>query len=174
MAELKDSGNRRKFESGAVRDISEGKGRCDLLPLDVVGLLIPAKYGCILIALDKFEGSKDVTELIYAIERFAEDVKQCDIFTLILEVSKHYEDGAKKYAENNWMKGIDLHCFIDSGVRHLLKYARGDDDEPHDRAFVWNMLGAIWTIEHRKDLDDIRKDLNKGQYPIDSITDLFF
>ena len=32
-----DSGNRREFESGAVRDIQEGKGRCDLLPLDVVG-----------------------------------------------------------------------------------------------------------------------------------------
>ena len=28
-----DSGNRRAFESGAVRDIQEGKGRCDLLPL---------------------------------------------------------------------------------------------------------------------------------------------
>lgn len=29
---LKDSGNRRKFETGAVRDMQEGKGRCDLLP----------------------------------------------------------------------------------------------------------------------------------------------
>ena len=34
---LKDSGARREFESGAVRDISEGKGRCDLLPLDIIG-----------------------------------------------------------------------------------------------------------------------------------------
>lgn len=32
MAELKDSGERRVFQSGAVRDIEEGKGRCDLLP----------------------------------------------------------------------------------------------------------------------------------------------
>lgn len=29
---LKDSGNRREFETGAVRDMQEGKGRCDLLP----------------------------------------------------------------------------------------------------------------------------------------------
>ena len=28
-----DSGARREFASGAVRDIQEGKGRCDLLPL---------------------------------------------------------------------------------------------------------------------------------------------
>lgn len=38
--ELKDSGNRREFSSGAVRDIAEGKGRCDLLPLGVIGEII--------------------------------------------------------------------------------------------------------------------------------------
>lgn len=29
---IKDSGNRREFETGAVRDIQEGKGRFDLMP----------------------------------------------------------------------------------------------------------------------------------------------
>ena len=29
---IQDSGNRREFETGAVRDMQEGKGRCDLLP----------------------------------------------------------------------------------------------------------------------------------------------
>jgi hypothetical protein len=37
---LQDSGNRRLFESGAVRDIQEGKGRCDLLPLDVIAQML--------------------------------------------------------------------------------------------------------------------------------------
>ena len=36
MSEIKDSGNRREFSTGAVRDMAEGKGRCDLLPLDVI------------------------------------------------------------------------------------------------------------------------------------------
>ena len=40
MAELKDSGNRREFASGAVRDMADGKGRCDLLPLDVIAILL--------------------------------------------------------------------------------------------------------------------------------------
>lgn len=30
--EILDSGTRRQFESGAVRDVAEGKGRMDLLP----------------------------------------------------------------------------------------------------------------------------------------------
>ena len=29
---IKDSGNRREFDSGALRDMSEGKGRFDLMP----------------------------------------------------------------------------------------------------------------------------------------------
>lgn len=33
MSKILDSGNRRTFQTGAVRDIQEGKGRCDLLPL---------------------------------------------------------------------------------------------------------------------------------------------
>lgn len=53
---IKDSGNRREYETGAVRDNAEGKGRCD------------------------------------------------------------------------WL--------------------RGDDDERHDRAFVWNIIRLIWTHEH--------------------------
>ena len=33
---IKDSGERRAFESGAVRDMSEGKGRMDLLPWSAI------------------------------------------------------------------------------------------------------------------------------------------
>ena len=36
MSEILDSGERREFESGAVRDMSEGKGRYDLLPMCVL------------------------------------------------------------------------------------------------------------------------------------------
>lgn len=32
MKKILDSGNRREFNTGAVRDMSEGKGRMDLLP----------------------------------------------------------------------------------------------------------------------------------------------
>lgn len=34
--EIKDSGIRRAFETGAVRDMSEGKGRMDLLPWSAI------------------------------------------------------------------------------------------------------------------------------------------
>ena len=168
MAQLKDSGNRRNFDSGAVRDISEGKGRCDLLPLDIVGDILEVRELC---SIESFKRQKDSIFLQEALRCFADRLEDRNPYTMFLEVSKHYEDGARKYSENNWKKGIPLHCYIDSGVRHLLKYLRGDTDEPHDRAFVWNMLGAMWTLENKPELDDIEKDLYGETDPYKQVTD---
>lgn len=153
---IKDSGERRQFDTGCVRDIADGKGRCDLLPLDVVSEYMTDCDGEELVLLNLsfyiYHGNKD--RIYQAIAAFQEAVGW-DTSTMFLEVSKHYEDGANKYAERNWEKGMPLHCYIDSGVRHYLKYLRGDKDEPHDRAFVWNMLGALWTHKHKPELIDL-------------------
>ena len=110
---IKDSGNRREFESGAVRDIQEGKGRMDLLP------------AC-----------------------------------AIIRLAKHFENGAKKYEERNWEKGIPTHSFIDSAIRHLMKYLDGATDEDHLCAAAWNCMCCMWTEEKRPDLIDIPSRLN--------------
>ena len=164
---LKDSGNRQQFESGAVRDIQEGKGRCDLLPLDIVGDLLDAPE---LKLIEKFKMTKDVKFLYEAIKYFA-ITTETDIYTLMLELSKHFESGAVKYGENNWMKGIDLHCYLSSGARHFLEYKRGDTDEPHNRAFVWNMICAAWTYIHKPELDDVNRDISHKTSTIQMLTE---
>lgn len=148
---IQDSGNRREFETGAVRDIAEDKGRCDLVPLDVVGVVFDDS---ILVDINEYVRSGNKMKLVDAIKMFAVDFYG-DMYTAMMEVSRHYEAGAKKYAERNWEKGIPLHCYIDSGVRHYLKLKRGDKDEPHDRAFLWNLLGAIWTQDNKPELIDL-------------------
>jgi hypothetical protein len=152
---LHDSGVRRQFASGAVRDIAEGKGRCDLLPLAEVAAFVPDRYGGILEGIDCFVRTADPGYLRGAVRQFIALRYQSDIFLAMLEVAKQYEDGAKKYKDRNWEAGMPLHCFIDSGVRHLLKWARGQEDEPHDRAFLWNMLGALWTLQNKPELNDL-------------------
>lgn len=156
---IKDSGERRQFETGAVRDITQGKGRCDLLPLDVVQGLIwnssdSRTCSAFLMNISEFIYFGHVEDLYGAIDSFCND-RGWDIYTAILEVSIHYEQGASKYGERNWEHGIPLHSFLDSACRHYLKWRRGDEDEPHDRAVIWNLLGAIWTLEHRPELADI-------------------
>lgn len=148
---IKDSGNRREFESGAVRDVAEGKGRCDLLPLALIGHLLQDD---IYWHLEDYIRRGDTDSLRMTISAFIEKWTGCNE-TAILEIAKHYEDGAKKYAERNWEIGIPLHCYIDSAVRHYLKYRRGDKDEPHDRAFLWNVFGAWWTHINKPELIDL-------------------
>lgn len=162
-----DSGTRREFETGAVRDIQEGKGRCDLLPLDVVA-------GCYYTVFGRDDGAGDV---LYEISQFTETGEIRFLYGAInqglkgkdrdeqysgmfLEVAKHFEEGAKKYGEYNWQKGIPVHCYIDSAVRHFFKYLRHDMDEPHDRAFFWNILCAIWTCSHKPELNEYAKEEN--------------
>ena len=152
-SELKDSGARREFETGAVRDIVEGKGRCDLMPLHEVSIYLDNDQ--VIEAISRFMSCGEVSYL-YAALKCSIDSLFDNKFNQMLEVAKQYEAGAKKYGEHNWEKGIPLHSYIDSAVRHYLKCLRGDDDEPHDRAFVWNILGAIWTLNNKPEMNDIQ------------------
>lgn len=153
---IKDSGSRTEFESGAVRDIQKGKGRCDLLPLNTLKHLYFYRndyaanvFGC----LADFVTSGREVNLKLALEGFL-SISKWDRETMFLEASIHFEEGAEKYGENNWQKGLPAKCYINSAVRHFLKYLRGDDDERHDRAFVWNILCCMWTCNHKPELND--------------------
>ena len=148
---IKDSGKRRQFETGAVRDIAEGKGRCDLMPLVTIG---EVNNDLILKAIGNYVYSGKKEYIIEAIKRFS-GVNYRSIYEGLLEVAKHFEEGANKYDERNWEQGILMHCYIDSGVRHYLKFMKGDTDEPHNRAFLWNMLCLLWTHDNKPELNDL-------------------
>ena len=154
---IKDSGDRTQFETGAVRDMREGKGRFDLCPLEVMARMFDLHDGKsgVMDFLVYFMNTNSTHFLIKALDRFALDTygktEKEAYTTMFLEVAKHFEDGAKKYGENNWQKGIPVHCYIDSAVRHYLKWLRGDKDEPHDRAFCWNLMCCIWEVDYHKE-----------------------
>jgi hypothetical protein len=60
-------------------------------------------------------------------------------------IAKRFEDGAKKYSKNNWMKGIALSHYQDSLIRHTLAWAEGDQSEDHVGAILWNAAAMDWT-----------------------------
>ena len=151
-----DSGDRTEFDTGAVRDRREGKGRCDMMPLDVVSTYLNDQ---VIHDISEFQKNGDYVYLYRAIN----DAKIfVDEYTQFLEVAKHFEEGCKKYGDDNWKKGIPAYCYVDSAVRHYLKYKRGDTDEPHDRAFVWNILCCIWTCIHKPELNTYDRKVEEG------------
>jgi hypothetical protein len=97
--EIKDSGQRQVFETGANRDMANGKGRFDLLPWETIRAL-----------------------------------------------AIHYEKGCLKYGDRNWEKGIYVHSFLNSAIRHAAQVVDGRDDENHLIAAIWNLCCAYQTI----------------------------
>ena len=83
---LKDSGVRREFDSGAVRDIAEGKGRCDLLPLKVVSSLL---HSDVLFNIECYIRTGSVDFLHMAISQFVKKDSNWDnIYTCLLYTSR--------------------------------------------------------------------------------------
>lgn len=146
---IKDSGERREFETGAVRDIQEGKGRPTLMPLQVVSRLLGKQTGdYIFQSIAAFTESGETRYLYAALLKFVAMAYNGETETMILETAIHFEEGAKKYGENNWQKGLPVNCYLDSAIRHYLKYRRGDTDEVHSRAFCWNLICCIWEVDY--------------------------
>lgn len=153
-----DSGDRTTFETGAVRDCQDGKGRCDLLPLDVIGNWYENKeVELFFVSVEKAKNENYDKNLRKALQKISELAYGGDFEGMIIDVAIHYEHGLGKYGKDNWKKGIPVSSFISSAVRHFLKYLRADNDERHDRATVWNLLGAMWTIVNKPELDDYTK-----------------
>lgn len=158
---IKDSGERREFETGAVRDMAEGKGRFDLMPLSEMADLFVGDHRifCIIMDLSQmldpglkysepFATNAIYNFIAYCKNKDFEDVTLGDVAEYMLEVAIHFEEGAKKYGEHNWEKGLPLNSYIDSATRHLMKHISGMTDERHDRAFIWNMLAYAYTVNH--------------------------
>lgn len=78
-------------------------------------------------------------------------------------LAKHYENGAVKYGDSNWTKGIPLRRFLDSAIRHLIKYAEGDRSEDHIIACAWN----CFSLKHTEEI------LFRGELPFKLAEGLF-
>ncbi len=112
--EVKDSGKRQDFDTGARRDTQDDKPRYDLIPLSPM-----------------------------------------------LRLAMHYTNGAVKYGEHNWTKGMPVSRFYASMFRHMISWAEGDRTEDHLAAVAWNAF-ALMHFEDKgneapdgTDLDDM-------------------
>jgi hypothetical protein len=81
----------------------------------------------------------------------------------ITRLAKHFENGAKRYGDDNWRKGIPLRRYLDSMLRHAFKFTGGADGEDHLAACAWNALCLLETQEMikrgllPKELDNLPK-----------------
>ena len=113
---VKDSGKRFHYQTGAQRDTDDDKPRYELLPV------LP-----------------------------------------LMRVAHHYGLGAKKYDDDNWRKGFPWRRVLGSLYRHAFAFARGEDDEDHLAAVVFNAMALMEYQEKHPELNDLPEH-GKGVY----------
>jgi len=66
-----------------------------------------------------------------------------------------YARGAEKYDEHNWVKGIPVSRCMASLMRHVHQFYKGDKDEDHGAAILFNVMCIMHYEEvGRSDIDD--------------------
>lgn len=170
----KDTGARTKFNTGSQKEIIEGRGRYDLLPISIVGSLIYAYYDDYNLAPDdpNVENAMAVDDFLYNIHLsfIREDyfdkidvlLNATNIFiseflattpeSIIPALAKLYEAGANKYTARDWEKGRPQEVFIDSALRHFFQFLNGETDEAHDIAVIWNLISCADTLRRMPEL----------------------
>ena len=160
------------------RDPKTGKGRFDLIPEEVYGIIF-----------DKIDSLKkrpeqnvvyDPETIYYNIahehwplaiiqmtiygyyNRNAKDTLDCPpdeiescFWKMLQDLAIHFQKGAEHYGERNCQKGIPLWSFKDSAMRHAAQVFEGKKDEPHIISAIWNCWMAEWTVLHEKTKEKI-------------------
>ena len=63
-----------------------------------------------------------------------------------------YAEGAVKYGDRNWERGLPASVMLNHALRHLVLWTSGDETEDHLAHAAWNLLGLMHFEECRPDL----------------------
>ena len=72
---------------------------------------------------------------------------------MLERLSKHMENGAKKYSEDNWSKGAPFRRFTESIGRHWIAWSMNKDDEDHLSAIIFNAMCIMHFQETGRELE---------------------
>ena len=81
----------------------------------------------------------------------------------LTRLAQHFENGAKVYGDRNWEQGQPLSRYLDSAMRHLVKYLGGGRSEDHIIACAWNCFAFVqtqkWIADGKlpQELDDMNE-----------------
>ena len=70
------------------------------------------------------------------------------------EVARTCAEGAAKYDDFNWERGMPVHDLLNHAIAHVYQYLSGDRSEPHLPHAAWNLLAAIHSEELWPQLND--------------------
>lgn len=77
-----------------------------------------------------------------------------DLLSPIVEyaLAATYGEGASKYGDDNWLKGIPSKDCINHARRHIILWMIGDDSEDHLAHAIWNLATIIHNRYHKPEM----------------------
>jgi hypothetical protein len=154
-------GNIDSNEKGSGARYNSGKPDYSLLVISDVVSLLNTNYelsphydtiGEVIVKLGVFQQTHDVKYLYYALEHLGLEA---------LEESTHvFTYGANKYAQWNWVKGMQWSVPLACALRHSLKILNGEDvddesNRKHTGHIVCNILMLIHYSKYYKEGNDL-------------------
>jgi hypothetical protein len=87
------------------------------------------------------------------------DEYRYDLITPIglARLAKTCKEGADKYGDNNWLKGMPATVLLNHAIRHLYLYLEGDMTEDHLAHAAWNVLAVCHFEETMPQMIDVQK-----------------
>jgi hypothetical protein len=64
-------------------------------------------------------------------------------------------EGAKKYGDHNWQKGIPASVMLNHAIRHIYLWLEGERSEDHLAHAAWNILGVCHFEEAMPAMIDV-------------------
>ena len=94
-------------------------------------------------------------------QKFDQDKPRMDLLDpyAMEELAKVLTFGAKKYAPDNWRKGITYARLVAAALRHIFAFMLGQDKDPetelpHPAHAMCCMMFLVWMMKERPNLDD--------------------
>ena len=70
-------------------------------------------------------------------------------------LAETYGEGAIKYGEHNWEKGIDTQNLLQHTIAHIYEYLKGDKSEDHLAHAAWGLFAVMHMEETKPDMQNI-------------------
>lgn len=69
-------------------------------------------------------------------------------------LAETYAEGAEKYDDHNWLKGMPFSQTMNHALKHCFQYLSGDRSEDHLAHAAWGLLAMLEFDETRPELND--------------------
>lgn len=73
---------------------------------------------------------------------------------LLTRLAELYARGAEKYGDCNWQLAEtepEIKRFKESAWRHFVQWQKGEEDEDHGIATVWNIMAYEWLTKYKNE-----------------------